>query len=123
MKGIFGWPAIQTRDKNKEESPEQDNIYIDIGCKSREEVLNKGIRAGNVITYDDQFFIMNNNKFVGRALDNRIGGFMIAQVARLLNQCCAGGSGNPRRGHDRTAAKTRRSHCNRCNPRYHNPKD
>ena len=86
IKGIFGWPAIQTREKNEEKSPEQDSIYIDIGCKSREEVLKMGIRAGNVITYDDQFFVLNNNKFVGRALDNRIGGFMIAQVARLLKE-------------------------------------
>ena len=28
--------------------------------------------------------ILNKNKYVGRALDNRMGGFMIAEVARML---------------------------------------
>ena len=30
--------------------------------------------------------ILNKNKFVCRALDNRMGGFMIAEVARLLKE-------------------------------------
>ena len=29
---------------------------------------------------------LNNKFYVGRALDNRIGGFMIAEVARLLKE-------------------------------------
>jgi putative aminopeptidase FrvX len=39
-----------------------------------------------VITYPDEFSVLNNDKFVCRALDNRAGGFMIAQVARLLKE-------------------------------------
>jgi putative aminopeptidase FrvX len=38
------------------------------------------------VTYEDEFMIMNDKKFVGRALDNRISGFMIAEVARLLHE-------------------------------------
>src|SRR5690554_7303995 len=45
-----------------------------------------GIHVGCVITYPDQFHILNEKKFVCRALDNRIGGFMIAEVARLLKE-------------------------------------
>ena len=33
-----------------------------------------------------EFMILNNKFYVGRALDNRIGGFVIAEVARLLHQ-------------------------------------
>ena len=39
-----------------------------------------------MITYPDEFMIMNENKFVCRAIDNRMGGFMIAEVARLLHE-------------------------------------
>jgi putative aminopeptidase FrvX len=39
-----------------------------------------------VITYEDEFMVLNGNTFVGRALDNRMGGFMIAEVARLLKE-------------------------------------
>lgn len=84
VKGIFGWPAIHTRKGNKEEPPKLDNIFIDIGAKDKKEVEAMGVHVGCVITYPDTFHILNKNKFVCRAIDNRAGGFMIAQVARLL---------------------------------------
>jgi putative aminopeptidase FrvX len=39
-----------------------------------------------VVTFEDEFMIMNKSRYLGRALDNRIGGFMIAEVARLLHE-------------------------------------
>lgn len=86
VKGLFGWPAIHTRNKAKEEPPKPENINIDIGAKDKEEVLKMGVHVGCVITYPDEFQILNKNKFVCRALDNRVGGFMIAEVARLLKE-------------------------------------
>ncbi|UOB17193.1 M42 family metallopeptidase [Abyssalbus ytuae] len=86
VKGVFGWPAIHTRDSSKEESPKLDNIFIDIGAKDKEEVEKLGVHVGCVITYPDKFQILNKDKFVCRAIDNRIGGFMIAEVARLLHE-------------------------------------
>ncbi len=86
VKGVFGWPAIHTRNRAKEEAPKLDNICIDVGCSTKEEVLKLGVHVGCVITYPDEFFVLNKNKFVCRALDNRMGGFMIAEVARLLKE-------------------------------------
>ena len=86
VKGVFGWPAIHTRNKGKEETPKLDNIFIDIGAKDKKEVEKMGVHVGCVITYPDPFFILNKDKFVCRALDNRMGGFMIAEVARLLKE-------------------------------------
>lgn len=86
VEGVFGWPAIHTRNRNKEENPKIDSIFIDCGCETREEVLALGVHVGCVITYPDPFTILNGNKFVCRALDNRMGGFMIAEVARLLKE-------------------------------------
>ena len=84
VKGVFGWPAIHTRNRDKEEIPKMDNIFIDLGCETKEEVEKIGVHVGCVITYPDEFLILNENKFVCRAIDNRMGGFMIAEVARLL---------------------------------------
>lgn len=86
VKGVFGWPAIHTRNRGKEEAPKLDNIFIDVGCSSKEEVEKLGVHVGCVITYPDDFMILNENRFVCRALDNRMGGFMIAEVARLLKE-------------------------------------
>ena len=86
VKGVFGWPAIHTRNRAKEEAPKLDNITIDVGAKNKAEVEKMGIHVGCVITYPDEFHILNKDKFVCRALDNRMGGFMIAEVARLLKE-------------------------------------
>lgn len=86
VKGVFGWPAIHTRNRGKEEAPKIENIFIDVGCSSKEEVEKLGVHVGCVITYPDEFMVLNQNKFVCRALDNRMGGFMIAEVARLLKE-------------------------------------
>ena len=86
IKGVFGWPAIHTRKGDKEESAKLDNIFIDIGCETKDQVIAKGVHVGCVITYPDEFMILNENKFVCRAIDNRMGGFMIAEVARLLHE-------------------------------------
>jgi len=85
---VFGWPAIHTRlgGTQKEKSPETNNIFLDCGCASKEEVEALGVHVGCVVTYTDKFMVLNEKHYVGRALDNRIGGFMIAQVARMLKE-------------------------------------
>ena len=86
VKGVFGWPAIHTRRDGKEQAPSLENIFIDVGCTKKEEVEKLGVHVGCVITYPDTFHILNKDNFVCRALDNRMGGFMIAEVARLLHE-------------------------------------
>ncbi|GGE14439.1 M42 family metallopeptidase [Psychroflexus salis] len=86
VKGVFGWPAIHTRKGDNEETPKLDNICIDVGCTTKDEVEKLGVHVGCVITYPDKFFILNKDKFVCRGLDNRMGGFMIAEVARKLKE-------------------------------------
>ena len=86
VKAVFGWPAIHTRSGATEKAPKLDNIFLDCGAKDKEEVEKMGIHVGCVVTYEDKFMILNKNFYLGRALDNRIGGFMIAEVARLLKE-------------------------------------
>ncbi|HEV7231869.1 MAG TPA: M42 family metallopeptidase [Bacteroidia bacterium] len=86
VKAIFGWPAIHTREAGREEAPSMKNIFLDCGCNSAAEVEKLGVHVGCVVTYEDPFMILNDRYFVGRALDNRAGGFIIAEVARLLHE-------------------------------------
>lgn len=87
IEGMFGWPAIHTRtDKDANLTPVLENITVDVGAKDRDEVLKMGIHVGCVVTFQDSFTIINNRYYCGRALDNRIGGFCIAEVARLLRE-------------------------------------
>jgi tetrahedral aminopeptidase len=86
VKAVFGWPAIHVRDKESEKKPDTDSVVIDCGCDSKEEVEKLGIHVGCVVTFDEDLFEMNEKYLVGRALDNRIGGFMIAETARRLRE-------------------------------------
>ena len=88
VKGVFGWPAIHTRrgEDATKLVPKMENIFIDVGAKDKEEVTNMGIHVGCVITFEDEVIKLNNKFYCGRALDNRMGGFCIAEVARKLSE-------------------------------------
>lgn len=86
IEGVFGWPAIHVRDLTKDVAPKVTDLFIDVGAATKQEVLDMGIHVGTVCTFVDGLREMNNRYFVGRALDNRMGGFMVAEVARLLKE-------------------------------------
>ena len=87
VRGVFGWPAIHVRrGEDAKLTPKIENIFIDVGADNKQEVLDMGIHVGCVITYDDELEVLNDKFYVGRALDNRMGGFCVAEVARLLHK-------------------------------------
>lgn len=89
VKAVFGWPAIHTRMGNpdhKEPQPRVDNLFLDCGARSKKEVEELGVHVGAVVTYEEGFDELAYDYLIGRAFDNRIGGFMIAEVARLLSE-------------------------------------
>jgi putative aminopeptidase FrvX len=89
VKAVFGWPAIHTRLSNtesKEQQPKVENLFLDCGARNKKEVEELGIHVGAVVTYQDGFDELANDYLIGRAFDNRIGGFMIAEVARQLKE-------------------------------------
>jgi putative aminopeptidase FrvX len=63
VKVFFGRLFILCR--GKEEVAKVDNLFIDIGCETKEQVDNMGVHVGCVITYPDEFMILNEtNLFV-----------------------------------------------------------
>jgi putative aminopeptidase FrvX len=89
VKAVFGWPAIHTRLGNpdaKEPQPKTDNLFLDCGARNKKEVEELGIHIGSVVTYEEGYDELAYDYLIGRAFDNRIGGFMIAEVARLLKE-------------------------------------
>ena len=89
VKAVFGWPAIHTRlgsAEQKEPTPRTDNLWLDCGARTKKEVETMGIHIGAVVTYQDGFDELAHGNYIARAFDNRIGGFMIAEVARLLKE-------------------------------------
>ena len=85
--GIIGNTAIHIRDRrNGEKAPEIQDLYVDVGASKRSEVEKMGIRVGHPMVYADSAEEFGKDKIVGRALDNRIGGYIIAEVIQRLSK-------------------------------------
>jgi endoglucanase len=83
--GVIGNTAVHLRDKDDDKIPEVHQLYVDIGARSRKEVEERGIRPGHPAIYTDSAEELVPGKIVGRAIDNRIGGFVIGQVFANLS--------------------------------------
>ena len=81
--GVFGSPAIHVREKRTEMGFEVHDLWIDLGVDSDEKVKELGVEVGNVVTFDTQFSEIGDY-YVGRSLDNKIGGYIIAETLRNL---------------------------------------
>lgn len=85
--GVVGNTAIHLQEKKNGggKQPEWKDIYVDIGAKDKEEALEM-VQIGDPITYSDDYEFLSDDILTGRALDNRIGGFMIARVMQQLQE-------------------------------------
>lgn len=84
--GVFGNTAIHLRDTDKDKIPEWKDLFVDIGASSPEEVAELGIRVGHPAVYADEAEELPGGRIVGRALDNRISGYMLTRVFAELAQ-------------------------------------
>jgi putative aminopeptidase FrvX len=74
------------REIEKDQAPKVKDIFLDCGAATKAQVLEMGINVGQVATFDDGLMELGQDYYTGRALDNRIGGFMIAEVLRKLKE-------------------------------------
>lgn len=83
--GVLGNTAIHLREREGDEkAPKLEELYVDIGASSREEVAERGLRVGHPAVYADAVEMLTETRITGRALDNRLGGFVLTQVLASL---------------------------------------
>lgn len=84
--GVIGNTAIHLRRDNAsaEKVPAVHELWVDVGAASAAEVQELGLRVGHPAVYTEKPEDLGEKRLVGRAIDNRIGGFMIAQVMKKL---------------------------------------
>jgi putative aminopeptidase FrvX len=83
--GVIGNTAIHLRERGQDEkAPKLEELFVDIGAASREEVAERGIRVGHPAVYAEHVEELTATRLIGRALDNRLGGYVIAQVVARL---------------------------------------
>lgn len=72
--GVIGCKAGHYQSKEEASNVQSENLYIDIGASSREEVIEMGIEIGSPITYQSRLESFTNRDLIcGGAIDNRLG--------------------------------------------------
>ncbi|TFH34367.1 MAG: M42 family peptidase [Anaerolineales bacterium] len=64
--------------------PSRLEMYIDIGCSSREEVEALGVQVGDGMTYMPNYTELKNGRVVSKTLDNRIGCVLLIKTLEAL---------------------------------------
>lgn len=84
--GVIGSVAPHAlTEKQKQQPLSFDEMFIDIGANSREEVEKRGVEIGDFISPEANFACWGEDKVVGKALDNRIGCAMMAELLQTVN--------------------------------------
>lgn len=87
VRGIIGNTAIHLRKDNQDEkAPKIHELYVDVGASNLEEVRALGLRVGHPAVYSDTAEMLGEHYLISRAIDNRIGGFIISQVLARLSE-------------------------------------
>ena len=84
--GIIGRKPIHLmEEKERSKKPEYHELWIDIGAKTKEEVM-EVVEIGDPVTYQWEFELLKNNRAAARAFDNRVGSFAVAEALRLCKE-------------------------------------
>jgi len=88
ISGIIGNTAIHLRrdESSSEKAPAVHDLWVDVGCSSSAEVADLGLRVGHPAIYQDGPMELAHKRLIGRAIDNRIGSYIIAQVMKRISK-------------------------------------
>jgi len=69
--------------KGERKDAEIKDFWVDVGARNRKDA-EKHVSPGDTVTYAYGFSMLQNNIAVGRAFDDRIGAFVVAEVLKAL---------------------------------------
>ncbi|HZQ06584.1 MAG TPA: hypothetical protein VFD70_08390 [Anaerolineae bacterium] len=85
--GVIGVPAASKTTPDEKTKPTPYNkLYIDVGSFSKAETEGMGIRIGDLITFRGDFVELANNIIVTKAVDDRIGLYVLIETMKRLKQ-------------------------------------
>lgn len=84
--GVIGSVAPHAlSDKQKQQPVDFDEMFIDIGANSRDEVEKAGVALGDFISPEANYAHWGKDKIVGKALDNRAGCALMAELFQAVD--------------------------------------
>ena len=85
--GVVGKKAIhlQKSDERRKAS-EISKLWVDVGVESRAEATALGLRVGDAMVIDATMVQLAGDRIASRAVDNRIGAYVVLEALRLLSE-------------------------------------
>ena len=84
--GVIGKKPIHLiKGDEKEKASKIEDLWIDIGAKDRDAVKRRGVRVGDPAVIDARVVELDEELVASRAIDNRIGAFVVLEALRLLS--------------------------------------
>lgn len=82
--GVIGKKPIHLlSESERSKALELKDMWIDIGAENREEA-EKLVSVGDPVVMRGNFRMLNNNRFISKGTDDKIGAFIVAETMRLL---------------------------------------
>lgn len=79
--GVLGGKPIHKMDEEeRKKGVKLDDMFIDVGVSSREEVTELGVGVGTPISIDREVAALANGRITGKAFDNRVGVAMLVKT-------------------------------------------
>lgn len=83
--GVLYGAVVNTRDFSRKTDMHASDLTIDIGADSKEEAL-KHVALGDTITFDTDVRELLGGKITGRAMDDRIGAYIVMEAVALAKE-------------------------------------
>ncbi|MEX2465796.1 MAG: M42 family metallopeptidase [Gemmatimonadota bacterium] len=84
--GVVGKKAIHLMSpEDRKEASKIKNLWVDIGASSRDEVVEIGVRVGDPMVISQPMARLAGDRIASRAIDNRIGAFVVLEALRMLS--------------------------------------
>ena len=85
--GVMGKKPIHLmKPEERKKVTELEDLWVDVGASSQEEVAKLGIRVGDPAVLASGFLRLAGDRIASRAIDNRVGAFVVLEALRLLAQ-------------------------------------
>lgn len=82
--GVIGSkPPHLQKEEDRKKPLRYEDMFIDIGCKSKEEAA-KRVEVGDIVVFEPNSGVLNGKFYYGKAIDDRIGCFALIKVMREL---------------------------------------
>ena len=83
--GVIGAkPPHLQKDEERKHPLKYEDMYIDIGAKSKEEALKRIAIADSIIFYPNSG-VLNDKLYFGKAVDNRVGCYALLKIMEKIN--------------------------------------